>query len=128
MCIRDRYEAPHRLVRTLQELLEALGERRISVCRELTKRHETIFRTTLTEAVSYYEANTPKGECVLVLEGRSRSEMEAEEQQRWGEMPIKEHMEYYVKQGMDRKEAMKRVAKDRGVSKRDIYQALLEEE
>ena len=122
------YEAPHRLVRTLQELLEALGERRISVCRELTKRHETIFRTTLTEAVSYYEANTPKGECVLVLEGRSRSEMEAEEQQRWGEMPIKEHMEYYVKQGMDRKEAMKRVAKDRGVSKRDIYQALLEEE
>ena len=122
------YEAPHRLVRTLQELLEALGERRISVCRELTKKHETIFRTTLSEAVTYYETNAPKGECVLVLEGRSRSEMEAEEQQRWSEMPLKEHMEYYVNQGADRKEAMKRVAKDRGVSKRDIYQALLEEE
>lgn len=119
------YEAPHRLVRTLEELLEELGERRISVCRELTKRHETIFRTTLSEALSYYREQAPRGECVLVLEGRSRQEMEEEQQKKWEEMPLEEHMEYYVNQGIERKEAMKLVAVDRGIRKRDVYQALL---
>ena len=119
------YEAPHRLVRTLQELLEGLGNRRITICRELTKKHETAFQTTLEEAVSYYEMNEPKGECVLVLEGKSREELKAEEVAKWKEMSIKEHMDYYMNQGIAKKDAMKMVAKDRGIGKRDVYQQLL---
>lgn len=119
------YEAPHRLIKTLQELLENLGNRRITICRELTKKHETSFVTNLEEAISYYEANEPKGECVLVLEGRSREELRQEEVAKWEEMTIEEHMDYYLKQGIQKKDAMKMVAKDRGVSKRDIYQNLL---
>ena len=119
------YEAPHRLIKTLQELLDNLGNRRITICRELTKKHETAFATTLEEAISYYEANEPKGECVLVLEGRSREELRQEEVAKWEEMTIEEHMDYYLNQGIQKKEAMKMVAKDRGVSKRDIYQNLL---
>lgn len=118
------YEAPHRLVKTLKLLLEHLGNRKITVCRELTKKHETAFAATLEEAVTYYEANTPKGECVLVLAGKSREQMQEEERKQWEEMTIEEHMEVYLKQGMDKKTAMKAVAKDRGVSKRDIYQYL----
>ena len=119
------YEAPHRLVKTLQELLENLGNRRITVCRELTKKPETAFVTTLEEAIQYYEANDPKGECVLVMEGRSREELRQEEVSKWEEMSIEEHMDLYLGQGIDRKEAMKKVAKDRGISKRDVYQQLL---
>lgn len=119
------YEAPHRLVKTLKLLAERLGEtRRITVCRELTKRHETAFATTLGEACAYYEANEPKGECVLVIEGRSREEMAQEEKARWEEMSIEEHMEYYISQGIEKKDAMKKVAKDRGVPKREIYNYL----
>lgn len=120
------YEAPHRLVRTLKELLEALGDRRVTICRELTKKHETAFQTTLAAAAAYYEANDPKGECVIVLEGRSRQELKEEAQKSWEEMSIPDHVALYEQQGMDRKEAMKRAAKDRGLSKRDIYAALLE--
>lgn len=119
------YEAPHRLLRTLQELLDTLGNRCITVCRELTKKHETAFQTTLEEAISYYEANEPKGECVLVLEGKSRAELRQEEVARWEEMSIEEHMDHYLNQGIDKKDAMKKVAKDRGISKRDVYQQLL---
>lgn len=119
------YEAPHRLVRTLQELLESLGNRRVTICRELTKKHETAFQTTLEEAVSYYEANEPKGECVLVLEGKSREELKAEEVAKWEEMSLEEHMDYYMNQGVAKKDAMKMVAKDRGIGKRDVYQQLL---
>ena len=119
------YEAPHRLVKTLQELLEKVGNRRITVCRELTKKHETAFVTTIEEALAYYEANDPKGECVLVIEGRSREELRQEEVSKWEEMSIEEHMELYLGQGIDKKEAMKKVAKDRGISKRDVYQQLL---
>lgn len=122
------YEAPHRLVKTLNELKEALGERKISVCRELTKKHETAFRTTLSEALSYYQNTEPKGECVLVIEGRSREEVRQEEIERWEEMSIPEHMEYYLNQGLDKKDAMKRVAKDRGIGKREVYKELLQEE
>lgn len=118
------YEAPHRLLRTLQELLEVLGERRVTVCRELTKKHETAFLTTLTEAVAYYQEQEPKGECVLILEGRNRQEMEREKQESWLDLSLEKHMALYEKQGMDRKTAMKQVAKDRGVSKREIYQEL----
>ena len=119
------YEAPHRLLKTLRELLEHLGNRRVTVCRELTKRHETAFTTTLEEACAYYDENEPKGECVLVIEGKSRQEILEETRAQWEEMTLEEHMEYYEKQGIVRKEAMKLVAKDRGVGKRDIYKALL---
>lgn len=122
------YEAPHRLVKTLQELLNELGDRKITVCKELTKKHETGFETTLKEAVPYYEQNEPRGEYVLVLEGCSRQRMEQEAQDAWKEMSLGDHMKLYEEQGMNRKDAMKQVAKDRGVGKREIYQALLEEE
>ena len=118
------YEAPHRLLKTLKLLQETLGNRRISICRELTKRHETVFATTIEEAISHYEVNEPKGECVMVIEGKSFEEIKAKEQARWEEMSIPEHMEYYEKQGVDHKEAMKKVAKDRGISKRDVYKEL----
>ena len=121
------YEAPHRLVKTLEELSENLGDRKISLCRELTKKHETVFRGSLLEAVSWYKDKPPKGECVMVLEGRSREEMEQEARQQWEDMPLEAHMEHYVSQGIDKKEAMKLVAKDRGISKRDVYQALLKD-
>ena len=120
------YEAPHRLVRTLKTLRETLGNRRISICRELTKKHETAWQTHIAEACEYYQENVPKGECVLVIEGRSREELKAEEQEQWEQMPLEAHMEHYESQGMDHKSAMKQVAKDRGVSKRDIYRMLLE--
>ena len=120
------YEAPHRLVRTLAELLEALGDRPVTVCRELTKKHETFFRTTFSEALAYYEANEPRGECVLVIAGRSREETRAEEIAAFEEMTVEEHLQRYLDEGMDKKAAMKAVAADRGVSRREIYQALLE--
>lgn len=122
------YEAPHHLLRTLTELYEALGDRKASICRELTKKYETAFRTTLSQAVAYYTENEPKGECVIVIEGKSVQEIEAEDQARWQQMSLEEHMEHYESQGNSRKEAMKLVAKDRGISKRDVYQALLEAE
>ena len=119
------YEAPHRLVKTLNELLEVLGNRKMTLCRELTKKHETAFASTIEDILKYYETQEPKGECVLVIEGKNRAELVQEERARWEEMSIEKHMEVYIGQGMDKKEAMKAVAKDRGVSKRDIYQALL---
>ncbi len=119
------YEAPHRLVRTLRELLEQLGNRRITVCRELTKKHETAFATTIMEALAYYEKQEPKGECVLVIEGKSREQIRQEEVAKWETMSIEEHMDFYLNQGIDKKEAMKKVAKDRGIGKRDVYQMLI---
>lgn len=120
------YEAPHHLVRILQELHDTLGgDRRLTICRELTKRHEEKLQMTLADSLSYYEVNEPRGEYVLIIAGRSREEMKKEEQAGWEALSLEEHMAHYESQGIDRKEAMKRVAKDRGVSKRDIYQALL---
>lgn len=118
------YEAPHRLLKTLKLLLERLGNRRVTVCRELTKKHETAFLTTLEEAVAFYEEQEPKGECVLVLEGKSWESIEQESREKWEEMTIEEHMEVYLSQGLSKKDAMKSVAKDRGISKRDVYQYL----
>ena len=122
------YEAPHRLVRTLEELLETLGNRRMSVCRELTKKHETIFRTDLENALAHYQAEEPRGECVLVLEGKTAEELQKEKQDTWKEMTPEEHVSMYEAQGIARKEAMRLAARDRGVSRREIYQALLSEE
>ena len=121
------YEAPHRLVKTLAELMEALGDRRLTICRELTKKHEEAFRTTFSEALAFYETNEPKGECVLVIEGADREELRRAEQESFAELSLEEHMERYLSQGMSKKDAMKAVAADRGVSKREIYAMLLEE-
>ena len=121
------YEAPHRLVKTLEKLFHELGDRNVAVCRELTKKHETVFKGKLEEAWKWYQDNPPKGECVLVLEGKSIEEIREEERGKWEDMSVAEHMELYLSRGMEKKEAMKQVAKDRGVSKRDIYQSLLQE-
>lgn len=121
------YEAPHHLVKTLTELRDNLEDRQIAVCKELTKKFETINRTTLSEAVDYYTNNKPKGEYVLVLSGADKSKLVLEEQLAWQQMSLEEHMNLYLEQGIDKKEAMKKVAKDRGITKRDVYQALLEE-
>lgn len=120
------YEAPHRLVKTLLLLEETLGDRQVRVCRELTKKHETVFESSLSGAVTYYEEHEPKGECVLVVEGLSRKEIEKGRKARWEEISLQEHMDRYLAEGMSKKEAMKQVARDRGIGKRDVYQALLE--
>lgn len=119
------YEAPHRLLKTLEELHGELGERRISICRELTKKYETVHRTTLSQALAYYQENDPRGEIVLVLEGLERSAIKAEEINRWNEIGIEEHMEIYTRQGLSKKEAMKAVSIDRGISRREVYQQLI---
>ena len=118
------YEAPHRLVRTLELLLATLGDRRIRICRELTKKYEEGFRSTFAGLLERFETEEPKGECVLVIAGRSFDEIQKEQQKSWEEMSIEEHMDLYLNQGIDRKEAMKRVAKDRGIPKRDVYRYL----
>ena len=120
------YEAPHRLVRTLKELRDALGNRSITLCRELTKKYEEADKT-IDGAIEKYNEKEPKGEFVLVIEGKSQEEIKEEKRKQWEDMSIEEHMEYYVNQGNDKKAAMKLVAKDRGVSKRDIYNTLIKE-
>ena len=120
------YEAPHKLVKTLEDLYKALGNRKMTLCRELTKKHETAFQTTIEELICYYSEEKPLGECVLVIKGRSRQEMEKEAQESWESIPIEEHMRQYEEKGISRKEAMKLVAKDRGMTKRDVYQYLIE--
>lgn len=120
------YEAPHRLVRTLEELLEYLGDRTVTLCRELTKKHETASLSTISQLLAFYEKEEPRGECVLVIKGKSREEIKAQAREAWMELSIEEHMEYYESQGMSQKDAMKKVAKDRGVGKREIYQYLIE--
>lgn len=118
------YEAPHRLAKTLEELLETLGDRRITLCRELTKRYEEAWQTTLREALEHVRLQEPKGEYVLVLEGRSMEEQLRERARSWDEMSVEEHMAYYEGQGIANKEAMRMVARDRGISRRDVYQYL----
>ena len=119
------YEAPHHLIRTVTELMNALGDRKLTLCRELTKKHEEKLQTTFSGVLDLYKEQEPRGEYVMVICGRSREEMVKEQQQSWEAMSIEDHMAHYESQGIPHKEAMKLVAKDRGVSKRDIYQALL---
>lgn len=119
------YEAPHHLVRTLEDLYKVLGDRNITICRELTKKYETAYRTTFRDALEHYHEEEPKGECVIVIEGKHLEELRKEQISRWEEMEIQEHLAFYTDQGMDRKEAMKAVARDRGITKRDVYQQLL---
>lgn len=116
------YEAPHRIVKTLNELRENLGNREAAVCRELTKKHETFFRATLADAYEYYAEHEPKGECIIIIRGLSHEELEDEARKQWDALSVTEHIQMYMNQGMDKKEATKQVAKDRGVPKRDIYE------
>ncbi|MDE5819656.1 MAG: 16S rRNA (cytidine(1402)-2'-O)-methyltransferase [Lachnospiraceae bacterium] len=120
------YEAPHHLKKTLRELYDCLGERRITICRELTKRFETVLPTTFLEALTRYESEDPRGEYVLVIEGKSLAEQKNERQEEHRKRSVEEHMRFYEEQGITHKEAMKRVAADRGVTKREIYAYLLE--
>ena len=119
------YEAPHHLKAALADLYETLGDRKMAICRELTKRFEEVIPTTLKAAIDYYNENDPRGEYVMVIEGRSLSDQKKEKQQEWLSMSIEEHMDYYESQGVSHKDAMKKVALDRGVQKREIYQALI---
>ena len=119
------YEAPHHLRATLQELYQALGDRSITLCRELTKRYEEKKKMTLAQAVDYYRENDPRGEYVLVIAGKSKEEVMQEEQSRWEDLSIEEHMQRYLGQDDSNWDARQGVAKDSGVSKRDIYQALI---
>ncbi len=117
------YEAPHHLKDTLKDLVTVLGgERRIALCREMTKKHEEVIRTTLAEALE----TEPRGEYVLVLEGRDEKELLEEKQAAFEELSLEEHLQKYLDQGMDRKAAMKQVASDRGLSRRDVYNALVQ--
>lgn len=120
------YEAPHHLVRTLDDLYEALGNRRLTICRELTKKFEEVMPTTIQDARTIYGTDEPRGEYVLVVEGKSLAAFKKEQEQGWQEIPIEEHMKQYEAQGLERKEAMKKVAKDRGISRREVYQYLLD--
>lgn len=120
------YEAPHHLVKTLRELYGTLGDRKVTICRELTKKFETVTPTTLEEALAFYEGEEPRGEYVLVIEGKSLLQKKREKQERFSDLAIEEHMKRYEAAGMEHKEAMKAVAKDRGVSKREIYQYMLD--
>lgn len=120
------YEAPHHLVATLKELKEVLGDRRISLCKELTKKHESVLRMTMGSLIEKFEDEKPRGEYVLVIDGKSMVQKEQEKRAEWQEIPLGQHMEKYISQGMSEKEAMKSVAKDRGISKREVYQYCLE--
>ncbi|MBR3600256.1 MAG: 16S rRNA (cytidine(1402)-2'-O)-methyltransferase [Lachnospiraceae bacterium] len=120
------YEAPHRLVKTLKELLDALGNRRANICRELTKKHESFFLTTLDDAIAHYDGVEPKGECIIVVEGLSRDQIIEEERRQWDDMTIEEHLTHYIASGMDKKDAIKQVAKDRGLPKRQVYDVATE--
>lgn len=119
------YEAPHRLRKTLKEIYEVLGNRNITLCRELTKKFEEADKTTIEAAIEKYSEKEIKGEFVLVIEGKSWEAIADEKQKQWEMMSIEEHVEYYINQGNDKKSAMKLAAKDRGVSKRDIYNQLI---
>ena len=119
------YEAPHHLIKTLEELYETLGDRKVTLCRELTKKFETILPTTLEKALKIYETVEPRGEYVIVLEGKSQESIKKEQEEDWEKITIEDHMKVYENQGIDHKEAMKMVAKDRGITKRDVYQYLL---
>ena len=120
------HEAPHHLAALIDELTGVLGgDRSVSICKELTKRYEKVWKTTLEEASQFYKSRQPRGEYVLVIAGRDRQELKLEKQKSWDAMSIQEHVAMYENQGIDRKEAMRMAAKDRGISKRDVYQQLL---
>lgn len=115
------YEAPHHLVDTLDSIYKTVGDRNIAVARELTKKHETVIRGAVGEVLEYFKENEPKGEFVLVLEGKDKEKIKEDKIASFEEMTIEEHFNMYIEQGMSEKDAMKQVAKDRGIGKRDVY-------
>ncbi len=119
------YEAPHKLLRTLTDMEKVLGNRKISLVRELTKIYEEVNRTTLQEAIVYYTENMPKGEFVLVIEGKSKDEIKEEIAEEFDKISIKQHVDSFIENGIDKKEAMKKVATLRNISKRDVYNEYL---
>ena len=119
------YEAPHHLKETLKEIYEKVGNRKIAVCRELTKKYETVFRGTMEEIIEYYEKNNPRGEYVLVLDGINKTKRIQEEQKNWKEIDVEDHMKIYEEKGLCKKDAMRQVARDRGISRREVYKLLL---
>lgn len=121
------YESPHHIKQTLVKLLKTLGNRKVTICRELTKKFESVMPTTFEDAIEHFKTTDPRGEFVLVIEGKSFEQKQEEDQESWEQISILEHMDIYLDKGIDKKDAMKRVAKDRGISKRDVYQVLLEE-
>ena len=120
------YEAPHRLIKTLEELSISLGQRKVTVCRELTKKYETVMQGTFDELIAHYHHEDPKGECVIIIDGKSIKELKDDIIKDWERMTIEQHVDYYLNQQIDKKDAMKKVAKDRGIKKRDVYQYLME--
>ncbi len=120
------YEAPHRLIKTLEFLYENLGNRKIAICRELTKLYEEIIRLPLEDAIKYYNEKEPRGEYVLVVEGKSEEEIKREEEKEWENITIEEHIKKYMKEGLSKKEAIKKTAKDRGMAKSEVYKYSLE--
>ena len=120
------YEAPHHLKALLEELMDALGDRNIVLCRELTKRYEEKTKTTFSEALQKYETVDPRGEYVVIIEGKTENDVENRDNRQWNDITIEEQMEIYMNRGLERGEAMKQVAKMRGLRKREVYEALLE--
>ncbi|HOQ36503.1 MAG TPA: 16S rRNA (cytidine(1402)-2'-O)-methyltransferase [Acetivibrio sp.] len=120
------YEAPHKLIYTLKDLYEVLGNRRITMARELTKKFEEVIRCSLEEAISKYDEESPRGEYVLIIEGIDEEKVLEEKQSEWNVMTVEEHYEMYIAKGLDKKEAMKKVAQDRGISRREVYKKLHE--
>lgn len=116
------YEAPHKLKTMLESVLEVLGDRRIVLAKELTKIHETFIRGNVSEIIENIESI--KGEFVILVEGSEISKKEIE-QKNLGELSLEEHYEMYEKQGLEKKDIIKRIAKDRGTNKNDIYQYFL---
>jgi 16S rRNA (cytidine1402-2'-O)-methyltransferase len=117
------YEAPHKLKKTLDDIMSVFGDRKIALCRELTKLNEEIIRTTLSAAISYYEKNEPRGEYVLVIEGASEAQIK--EESFFANMSIEEHFEYYIAMGMSKMDAIKATAKSRGIPKNDVYKLMV---
>lgn len=120
------YEAPHRLIKTLESIKEGLGNRNIAVCRELTKLHEEIVRDTAENIIKYYSENPPKGEFVLVIQGKDEEEIEKEERKAWEDITIENHIKQYINKGFTKKEAVKKVAQDRKLSKNEVYKYSLD--
>ncbi len=115
------YEAPHRLLATLDYLKDNLGDRKIAVCRELTKLHEEIYRGKISEAIEFFTEGRPRGEFVLVIEGKSDETIKAEKEAKWNSLSIEEHLVKVIEEGFDKKEAIKIVAKERGIAKKEVY-------
>ena len=122
------YEAPHKLTRTLDDMYKVFGDRSITIVKEITKIHEKVIKTTLGDAISYFEQNIPKGEFVLVVAGKTKEELQSEAQKEFDCMTVTRHVDSLIKGGTDKKEAIKQVAKLRNLPKREVYNSYTNKE